>query len=553
MCLPLYQVRICPRVLPVSDLYLAKSSSSRKNVSLKQIKLLNTGIEGMDTILGGGLPVGSLVMLIGSPGTGKTIMIQQLCFAWARRQQAQRQAAPAETAAEEAPVNVVAAPGKKRPARKGGRPAASKAIYFSTLSEPHDKLIEHISQMDFFEESYFVEDIRLLSLTSVMDEGLQKVGDLIVDTARHENAGLICIDGFRALEGLASNPDSIRRFLYRLSAQLNLLGVTTIIALERNLNDSVSEGDLTIADAIIGLYNNLEGARNYSRVEVRKVRGQRQVRGLHTYEISEKGWTVYPRFEGLAGRMLDYPGAGSADARLNFALPELEQMLGGGLPRSSTTLVAGSLGAGKTLLSLHYLIAGAQRGEPGLYVGFYESAIQLYNKAARFGMDLQGAVQSGLITLLNFAPVNLEPDVLAARIMHEVELHSIQRFVFDGVLELDRACEYGNRTHDFMAALVNFTKVNNITSIFNYEISKIIGTELDLSNTSLSLLAENLILLRQLERRNRFYRIMSILQMRDSVHDLYLREFSIDTGVGINILNSDDSVSTFTAGFEAEN
>lgn len=499
------------------------------------------------------MPVGSLVMLIGSPGTGKTIMIQQLCFAWARRQQAQRLAAPVtETSSEEAPANF-AAPGKKRPARKSGRPATSKAIYFSTLSEPHDKLIEHISQMDFFEESFFVDDIRLLSLTSVMDEGLQKVGDLIVDTARHENAGLICIDGFRALEGLASNPDSIRRFLYRLSAQLNLLGVTTIIALERNLSDAPSEGDLTIADVIIGLYNTLEGARNYSRVEVRKIRGQRQIRGLHTYEVSEKGWTIYPRFEALPPRMLDYPGAGSDDDRLNFDLPELEKMLGGGLPKGSTTLVAGSLGVGKTLLGLHYLMAGAKRGEPGLYVGFYESAAQLYNKAARFGMDLQGAVESGLVTLLNFAPINLEPDILAARIMHEVELHSIQRFVFDGVLEVDRASEYGKRTHDFLAALVNYTKVNDITTIYNYEISKIIGTELDLSNTSLSLLAENLILLRQVERQNRFYRIVSILQMRDSLHDLYLREFSIDTDTGINILSSDDSVSSLTAGFEADN
>jgi len=220
---------------------------------LKEIKILNTGITGFDTVLGGGIPVGSLVMLVGSPGTGKTLMIQQLCFAWARRQQSLRQQTEAEgkTTPQETP-SLGNAAGKRKPPRKGARPASSKAIYFSTLSEPHDKLIEHISQMDFFDESFFVEDIRLLSLTSVMDEGLQKVADLIVDTVRHENAGFIAIDGFRALEGLASNPDAIRRFLYRLSAQLNLLGVTAIISLERSLSDAGSEGDLTIADAIVG-------------------------------------------------------------------------------------------------------------------------------------------------------------------------------------------------------------------------------------------------------------------------------------------------------------
>jgi circadian clock protein KaiC len=539
-------------------LNLAKSITSRKNVSLKEIKILNTGITGFDAVLGGGIPVGSLVMLVGSPGTGKTIMIQQLCFAWARRQQTLRQQEDVQgkTTVPETPALVSSVPGKRKPSHKGGRSVSSKAIYFSTFSEPHDKLIEHISQMDFFDETFFVEDIRLLSLTSVMDEGLQKVADLIVDTVRHENAGFIAIDGFRALEGLASNPDAIRRFLYRLSAQLNLLGVTAVISLERSLADT-SEGDLTIADAIIGLYNFMEGSRVHTRMEVRKVRGLRQLRGLHTYDISEKGWTIYPRFETLAPQLLSYSGAGSDDTRIGFGLPALEEMLGGGLPKGSTTLLAGALGVGKTLLSLNYLMEGAGKNEPGLYVGFYESADQLFNKAERFGINLREAVKSGKITLLNIAPVQLEPDVLAAQIAQEIEQHSIQRFILDGILEVELACLYGNRAHDFMAALVAYSKEKNITTIYTYKISKIVGPELDISNTSLSVLAENLFLLRQLERQGRFYRVMSILQMRDSAHEQNLREFTIDDNSGINIQNlvAEDGapVSTLAVGYESDN
>lgn len=517
--------------------------------------MLNTGIPGFDTVLGGGIPVGSLVMLVGNPGAGKTLMIQQLCFAWARKQQEIRR----RTEAEKKDLSPAApgGPSKKKNVNKSSQAVRSKAIYFSTLTEPHDKLIEHISQMEFFDETFFVDDIRLLSLTSVMDEGLQKVADLIVDTVRHENAGLICIDGFGALEGLTANPDSIRRFLYRLSAQLNLLGVTTIISLERSLTEVRSEGDLTIADVIIGLYNLQEGARVYNRVEVRKVRGLKQVRGLHTYEISKTGWKIYPRFESLAPQLLSYSGAGSADTRVGFGLPDLEQMLGGGLPKGSTTLLAGSLGVGKTLLGLNYLMEGIRKGEPGLYVGFYESAAQLFNKAERFGMDLQGAVEDGLITLLNLTPIQIEPDVLAAQIKEVVEQRNIERFVLDGVLEVEEASRYGNRTHDFLAALVAYSKENNITTIFSYKISKIIGTELDMSNTPLSILAENLILLRQIERQNKFYRVISILQMRDSSHDTNLREFTIEPNTGINIQNSiseqGEPVPRLTAGFESDN
>ncbi|MBN9387915.1 MAG: AAA family ATPase [Chloroflexi bacterium] len=526
---------------------------------MKEIKVMNTGIPGFDTVLGGGIPVGSLVMLIGNPGTGKTLMIQQLCFAWARRQQEIRR--QPETAGavstQEPPTLAIGPSGKKKNPRKSSERARSKAIYFSTLSEPHDKLIEHISQMDFFDESFFVEDIRLLSLTSVMDEGLDKVANLIVDTVRHENAGFVCIDGFRALEGLAANPDSIRRFLYRLSAQLNLLGVTAVISLERSLTETGSEGDLTIADVIIGLYNVVEGPRVYNRVEVRKIRGLRQVRGLHTYDISKKGWTIYPRFESLAPQLLSYPGAGSTDTRVGFGIPALEKMLGGGLPKGSTTLLAGSLGVGKTLLCLSYLIEGAHQGQPGLYVGFYESAAQLFIKAERFGLDLRRAVENGLITLLNIAPIQLEPDVLAARINEEVEQHGVQRFVVDGVLEVEEASRFGNRTHDYLAALVGFSKEKNITTIYTYKISKIIGTELDFSNTPLAILAENLILLRQLERQNKFVRVISILQMRDSSHDSEPKEFTIEPDTGINIQVYDGGegapVSGLAGGFDQDN
>ncbi len=523
---------------------------------MREIKILNTGITGFDTVLGGGIPVGSLVMLVGSPGTGKTLMIQQLCFAWARRQQELRRQDNAQDkpAIVEPPDLAGDAPGNQRAFR---RSVSAKAIYFSTLSEPHDKLIEHVSQMDFFDEAFFVEDIRLFSLTSVMDEGLQKVADLIVDTVRHEKAGFIALDGFRALEGLVANPDAVRRFLYRLSAQLNLLGVTTVISLERSLNDTGSEGDLTIADAIIGLYNNLDGARVHTRLEVRKVRGLRQLRGLHTYDISKKGWTIYPSFESLAPQLLNYTGAGSDDLRIGFGLPALENMLGGGLPKGSTTLLAGSLGVGKTLLGLNYLMEGARKNEPGLYIGFYESATQLFNKAERFGIDLRGAVESGMITLVNLAPIQLEPDVLGARLMQEVERHSVERFVLDGILELELACRYGNREHDFLAALVAYSKDRNITTIYTYKISKIIGPELDITNTSLSVLAENLILLRQLERQGRFYRVISILQMRDSAHDPNLREFTIDDNSGINIedfvTEESEPISSLAAGYESDN
>ncbi len=502
--------------------------------NLRKLNLVTTDLAGLDLVLGGGIPRGSLIMLVGAPGTGKTILIQQICFNWAVRQIQGGKTSDSDAAgAAQESSSALRKPGRKS---KESATTISKAIYFSTLSEPHDKLLEHIRKFDFYNETFFLDHIRLLSLTSVMEEGLQKCGDLIIDTARQENAGLIAIDGFRALEAIAPDTDTIRRFLYRLSAQLNLLNVTALISLERTLQNSASEGDLTIADGIIGMYSRVEGAREFNRLEVRKLRGMNRLRGLHAYNISQRGITVYPRLETLVPPVIDYSGTDSLASRLRLGLPELETMLRGGLPLNSSTLVAGSPGMGKTILSLHYLLEGARQGQKGLFISFHQSQQELINKSLPLGLDLKAAIADGLIKILSLAPVELEPDMLAAMLRQEIEGSDLKRLVLDDLFELERACATENRTFDYMAALAGYLKRQQVTVLYNYTISRLVGHEFDLGSTSLTALTENVILLRRMEYRSRFYQLLSILQMRSSDHERSTREFTIEGQKGITIL-----------------
>lgn len=510
-----------------------------------KIRVIKTGITGLDTILGGGIPDGSLVMIVGAPGTGKTILIQQLCFAWANLR---RNTAPV-TEATESEESFAGKSGRNEEEGQANSYSLAKALYFSTLSEPHDKLIEHVTQFDFFDREVLNEQIKLFSLTAVMDEGLAQVSSLIVDTVRRERARLVALDSFGPLEALAPNNEAIRHFLYRLSGQLSYLGVTLIVSLERSLEGlSASEGDLTIADGIIGMYSRIEGMREYNRVEVRKLRGMNRLRGLHTYRISQNGITFYPRLEALMQQNLTLPGKAYGGARLGFGMPELEKIMGGGLPRGSSTVVVGSPSVGKTLLSLHFLMEGANKGEVGLYVGFSESRDQLIAKAKAFNMDLQSAVDNGQVVVLTLSPVELEPDWVATQIRQEVEKHGVQRLVLEGVSDLERACSLEKRSHNFMAALETYFKTHTITTLYTCEISKLIGTELDLSDTPFMKMSENILLLKQVEYKTKLHRVMSVLKMRDSEYDHTIREFTIQSNTGITILQPMQSAEGLLTG-----
>lgn len=499
-----------------------------------KIPIVSTGIEGLDILLGGGLPVASLLLVVGSPGTGKTLFLQQLCFGWVARLNQERQ-----------PSNLLQLPGTTSSESNSG----AKALYFSTLSEPHNKLVQHIGQFEFFDESLLANQIKFLSLTNQMQQGLDEIASVILSTTRQERAELVAIDGLGALENLQQNQNEMSQFIYRLSTQLNALGVTTVITFERNLEKTGSEGELALADGILNFSRILVGARRLRRAEVLKLRGMKIAEGLHSYEIDSKGLHFYPRLESLSQDLeFELPQPDSYSERVELGLNELTKLLGGGLPVTSSTLVAGSSGVGKTLLSLHYLLAGASRGERGLYIGFYENTAQLQFKAARCGLDLQKAVADGLIQLLIFKPIELEPDKIAYQIQQIIEATSFQRVAVDGLQELELSCKAQGRGREYIAALLDIFRGRQITSLYIYEISKLIGTELDLSDTNFVPLAENLILLKQVEYRTRLYSIIAVLKMRDSSYDRTIREYQIRDGVGIQVLETFASAEGLLSG-----
>ncbi len=182
---------------------------------------------------------------------------------------------------------------------------------------------------------------------------------------------------------------------------------------------------MTTGDALIGLYFTLQGMRALRSMEVLKVRGRASLSGRHSMMLSSEGVHIFPRLESWSKRATFKAGeaiAGEIDVqeRATFGLSELDILLGGGLTRHTSTLLIGSLGTGKTLLALHFALAGVSHGEPALFLGFRETGEQLVQKANAFDMGSQlrkALAPGGGLTLQRWEPVELDPDQVSADLL----------------------------------------------------------------------------------------------------------------------------------------
>lgn len=208
-------------------------------------------------------------------------------------------------------------------------------------------------------------------------------------------------------------------------------------------------------------------------------------------------------------------------------------MLEGGVPQGSATMVAGGAGTGKTLLGLHLITAGVKAGEPGVIVTFQENPQQLREIAYSFGWDLEEMEKQGLLVHLYSSPVELQPDIHAARVKEAVKKVGAKRVLLDSLKDIEIATPDKVRFKDYIYSLVNQFKLQGVTTLLTNEIPEMFGP-FQLSEYGVSFVVDNVILLRYLELTGRMGRAISIMKVRGSQHSKEIRSFEI-TNQGIRI------------------
>ena len=468
---------------------------------------VQSGIPRLDFILQGGLKQGGTYALMGPPGSGKTILANQLC------------------------CNHIE--------KSGGR-----CVYMTLLVESHAKMVAHLSSLSFFKQEYIPERLYYVSgYQEVRQEGFAGLLELIRRTLRERRATLFIMDGMESAEQFSSTPQAYREFVHALQTTATLLGCTTLLLSNKRERTHVENA---LVDGVIELSDQLIGPRAVRELTVHKFRGSDYLRGRHEVEITDDGLAIHPRTEIQFARPPEQ--AREQRIRMGFGLPQLDKMLGGGLPSGSTTALLGAPGTGKTLLGLSFLVEGARQGQHGTYFGFYEPPPRLIEKAEDVGIPLERYVKDGSIELVWQPPLEHFMDALAEQLLEKMrEKRTERRRLFiDGAEGFRAAAVYADRIPRFLSALTNQLRMEDVTTVMTDEL-ELFKSELNLPTPELANVVETVLLLRYVELRSQIYRLLSIMKMRESRYDTSLREFRIEPE-GLDLAESFESAEVILSG-----
>jgi circadian clock protein KaiC len=447
---------------------------------------LQTGIADLDLILGGGLEPGSLVIIAGAPGTGKTILAQQICFANATPEH--------------------------------------KALYYTTLSEPHSKLIRHLEPFAFFKPETLGRSVDFIHLGELVQEagteGLEPVVSEVVRKSFETKPSVVVIDSAKALRDFVSDHE-LRAALYGLASRVAHTDAVLLLVGEYTPQEIEGGVEFSLADGIVQLAYEPHEPVDRRWLRVVKLRGGDHLVGKHSFRIRQKGFEVFPRLETLAPN-----GAAEPDGRVASGIPRLDELMGGGMMDGQATVVLGPSGAGKTIFGLRFAVQGLDAGERCLYVSFQETADQLVRKAASFGWGMAKAWESGQLAI-HYVPVGeLDLDAIAAAVRRELTKGTVRRVVIDSLAELVFAAREADRFPAYSRSLVGWIRAAGASVVITSETTTLGPMTEPIGG--LSFLFHNVIMLRYLEIGSELRRALNVIKMRTSNHDKGVFEYVID-------------------------
>ena len=457
----------------------------------------STGVDGLDEIHGGGLTRNRVYLIEGTPGTGKTTFALRFLIEGADRGERGLYITLSETADELAAV-----------VRSHGWSLDGIEVF--ELADENGRDPDAEQSILYPSEVELGETIR--TLTAQID---------LVAPVR------VVFDSLSEMRLLAQDPLRYRRQVLALKQFFSTRSCTVLL-----LDDKTSEpGDLqlhSISHGVISLEQAIQQFGTESRrLRVVKMRGQKFQGGLHDFILDTGRVAVFPRLVASRHR------APVGHDQVATGSRQLDQMLGGGLTRGTSTLLLGPSGVGKTTTAVHCMHAALQRGERATYYLFDEGLSTLLLRSRMLGMDIEPFVASGACNVVQIDPAELSPGEFASLVVHAVNQGGSSFVAIDSLNAYLQAMPGQTFLLLHMHELLTFLNHRAVTTILIVGQHGSLGevrTEIDLSY-----LADATMMFRFFEAEGAVRSAVTVVKSRTAPNERTIREFRLSPSSGLQI------------------
>lgn len=453
-----------------------------------------TGIEGLDDILCGGLPSHHLYLITGDPGTGKTTIAMQFLLEGIRR------------------------------GEKG---------FYVTLSESKRELEDvarshhwNIDPLFILEMTPLAEELGAEAQYTVFHPADVELADTVESVLRKIDEvapSRVVFDSLSELRMLARDPLRYRRQILGLKRHFAGRNCTVLL-----LDDLTAEGnDLQLQSIAHGVIMLQSLERDFGvkrrRLEVRKLRGLKFREGFHDYSIHTGGVVVYPRLVAAEHRP-------TLESRVvTSGIEELDLLLGGGIDSGTSTLLMGPAGCGKSTVAIRYARSAAERGENATIFSFDETIATLLKRAQGLGMDLRSHIDAGRINIKQIDPAEMSTGEFVAEVREYAERKSARIIVIDSLNGLINAMPGEQFLMLQLHELLSYLNQLGVVTLLAMAQSGFLGTEMT-NPVDISYLADTVLLFRYFEAAGQVKQALSVLKKRSGSHERTIRELRFAGG-----------------------
>jgi circadian clock protein KaiC len=451
-----------------------------------------TGVVGLDTILKGGFTKNRLFLVEGMPGSGKTTLAMQFLMDGVSRGETVLHISMSETEDEL---------------------HAAAASHGWTLDGIHIR--ELVPSM----RELAPENQSTMFHPSELELG-ERTEAILADVERLKPQRVV-FDSLSELRLLAGTPLRFRRQL--LAFKRFFAGRRSTVLLLDDL--TVADRELQVQSIAHGVISLEQLAPEYGterrRLRVLKYRGASYVAGYQDFLIRKGGIVVFPRL--VPARHTAPPTM----ERLRSGIQGLDDLLGGGFERGTSTLLIGAPGTGKSSLAACYVAAAAERGQRSTMFIFDESENVLLTRMTGLGVDLVKHVKAGLVEIQKVDPAELSPGEFADGIRRAGAARDTAIVVIDSLNGYLNAMPGEKHLALHLHEILTHLGQCGVATIMIGAHQGFVGGTM-ITPVDASYLADAVVLLRYFEVKGEVRQAISIVKKRGGAHERTIREFRLD-------------------------